>query len=480
MSLARQLAEYAHALRFSDLGETVVHEVKRRVLDSIGCALGAYDSDVARISRRVAAGAAAERGATVWCTPGRALPPIAAFTNGAMVRYLDCNDTYLSLEPAHPSDNIPAAFAAAEAAGADGPAVITSIALAYEVQCRFCDAASIRAHGWDHVTYGAFSSALAAGKLLGLTVDQLEQAVNIAGVQSAALRQTRAGQLSMWKGCAFANAARNGLFSAWLAAEGMTGPYEIFEGPMGFWKQVSGPFLLDVEQFGGRDRPFMILNTSIKFWPAEYHSQSAIDAALQLRVELGGPGEIEQLDVYTFDAAVDIIGGEPEKWRPTSRETADHSLPYCITAALVDGEITLAQFTDERIRDPQLLDLMAKIAIHRDPAATARYPEGIPNRLVITRAGGSTLEREVTYPRGHARNPMTDEEVHRKYAAWASRWMSPGQIAQLAGAVWRLDELPNLDPLMEALVLPQSNSNSKCNSTRSIPSSSSSSSSSSK
>ncbi|MBI3910722.1 MAG: MmgE/PrpD family protein [Armatimonadetes bacterium] len=451
--LARRLAEYALSIGFERLPPEDVHEVKRRVLDSLGCAYGAYHSDVARIARAVAGGCEARPGATVWGTTQRSLPALAAFANGAMVRYLDYNDTYLSLEPAHPSDNIPACAAAAEAANADGRALIAAILLAYEIQCRLCDAATIRRRGWDHVTYGYFSTALAAGRLMGLDADRLEQAVNLAGVNSAALRQTRVGQLSMWKGCAFANAARNGLFAAWLAAEGMTGPEEIFEGPMGFWCQVSGPFHLGT--LGSEGEPFMIRQTSIKFWPAEYHSQSAIDAALALRGEIQDLDAIEAVDVYSFDAAVDIIGGEPEKWRPTTRETADHSLPYCIAVALMDGAVDLEQFSEARIADPALHALMDRIQIHRDAELTARYPEGIPNRLEVTLRGGTRLAREITYPRGHARNPMTDAEVEAKFTRLARNVLPEAQVGQIRDLVWRLDTLTDLAEFTAALVVPK-------------------------
>jgi len=439
MTLARRLARYAAEVDFAALDPLVVHEVRRRVLDSFGCAYGAWTSDVARIGRALGAAARCEPGASVFGV-GRptALPPLAAFATAAMVRYLDFNDTYLSREPAHPSDNIGACFAAAEAAGASGRQLVAALALAYEIQCRLCDACSIRARGWDHVTYGCFSTALAAGKLMGLNAQELEQAVNLAGVNSAALRQTRAGQLSMWKGCAFANAGRQGVFAAWLASQGMTGPSDIFEGPMGFWKQVSGPFEVEPEGWGP---PEMILRTSIKFWPAEYHSQSAIDAALQLRAEAGGPPEVADLRIASFDAAVDIIGSEPEKWNPTTRETADHSLPYCVAVALLDGEVGLEQFSDARIARGDAQALMQRIRIERDADLNARYPEGIPNRLELTTPDGRRLVREVTYPRGHDRNPMTDDEVIAKYRSLAARCLPDARAEALREAVWRLEEL---------------------------------------
>ena len=180
---------------------------------------------------------------------GSAAPDWAAFANGVHIRYLDCNDTYLSLEPAHPSDNWAAVMAAGQIAGADGRDWIAAAAVAYEAQCRLCDAASIRARGWDHTTYGSISAALAASKLLGLSHEQTVHALGIAGTTGTALRLTRAGELSMWKGCAFAFAARNGVFAAMLAADGLTGPAPLFEGEMGFFQQVSGPF--ELHKLGG-------------------------------------------------------------------------------------------------------------------------------------------------------------------------------------------------------------------------------------
>src|SRR6059036_696407 len=199
-TLAEQLAEYALGLKFEELPAPVVHEVKRRVIDSIGCALGAWDAEPCVIARRVASRFFAERGATLLGTTHRAPADWAAFANGCLVRYLDFNDTYLSKEPAHPSDNISAALAVAEALGSDGRELIAAIALAYEVQCRLCDAASIRARGWDHVTYGAFSTALACAHLMKLDLERTRHALNIAGVAGAAMRQARAGELSHWKG----------------------------------------------------------------------------------------------------------------------------------------------------------------------------------------------------------------------------------------------------------------------------------------
>jgi 2-methylcitrate dehydratase len=452
-TLAEQLAAYAARLRFEDLPNATVHEVKRRLIDSFACAMGALGADAPTIAARVARRALSVPSATL-LAGGTSIAPLAAFANGVLVRYLDYNDTYLSKEPAHPSDNLPAVVAVSEVSGRGGKDVILAGALAYEVQCRLCDAASIRAHGWDHVTYGSFSTALAAAKLMDCDERQMVHALGLAGVDGIALRQTRAGELSMWKGCAFANAARNGVFAAMLATDGMTGPAPIFEGVFGFEKLVSGPLgaNLDIANWGGAGRPFMINETYIKYWPAEYHSQSAIDAALGIRSEITTGSEtvdaIERIDIDSFDAAVDIIGSDPEKWRPKTRETADHSLPYCVAVALADGEVGHAQFQPSRFQDERLLGLVARIQVHRDARLSARYPAGIPNRLRVRLRGGRELVREVEFPLGHARNPMSDAQVERKFHTEAGPHLDDTRRAAVLKALWELELCSNVRDVM--------------------------------
>ena len=444
--LANRFAEYSCALKFADLPKDVVHEAKRRFIDSFATAVGAMDADAYAIAKRCALRISGKPPASM-LGGGQSSAEWATFVNGLLIRYLDYNDTYLSLEPAHPSDNLAAVLGAGEIAGAGGQELITAAVLAYEIQCRLCDAASLRKHGFDHVTYGAISSAVAACKLLKLDAAKTSHTIGLAGVANTALRQTRSGELSMWKGCAFANAARNGVFAALLAAEGMTGPAPIFEGELGFMKLLTGPFTLP--KLGGGGEPFMISGTYIKFWPAEYHSQSAIDAALQLRSQIGDVRSIQAIDIHTFDAAVDIIGKDPEKWRPKTRETADHSLPYCTAVALADGDVTLAQFAPERFTDTALLDLVAKVKLHRDAALSSRYPVGIPNRLTITLADGKKLGKEVEFPRGHAKNPMTDAEVEKKFRILVEPRYGKAKADRILQTCWELEKLTSVRNLIQ-------------------------------
>jgi 2-methylcitrate dehydratase len=450
--LAERFADYACNLRFEHLPREVVHEAKRRFIDSFATAVGAMDADAFAIAKRCALRQSSVPGASL-IGGGRSSGEWSAFVNGLLIRYLDYNDTYLSLEPAHPSDNLAAILAAGEFAGASGRDLITAAVLAYEVQCRLCDASSLRKNGFDHVTYGAVSACLGACKILKLDAARTTHAVGIAGVCNTALRQTRAGELSMWKGCAFANASRNGLFAALLAAEGITGPAPIFEGNLGFMKLLTGPFT--VAPLGGEGgkkagpKDFMITHTYIKFWPAEYHAQSSIDAALQLRGEVGDIRNVKSFDIHTFDAAADIIGKDPEKWRPKTRETADHSLPYCTAVALMDGDVTLDSFDDAHLNHAALLDLVAKIKVLRDAGLTARYPKGIPNRLTITLQSGKQLVKEVEFPRGHAGNPMTDAEVEHKFRAMVAPRYGKERTETLLAGLWRMEETGHASSLVQ-------------------------------
>jgi 2-methylcitrate dehydratase len=255
----------------------------------------------------------------------------------------------------------------------------------------------------------------------------------------------------MWKGCAFANAARNGVFAATLAADGLTGPAPIFEGDLGFFQLVAREHFTPAP-FGsetGNTDGFMINKTYIKFWPAEYHSQSAIDAALQLRAELKNQVElIEKIDIHTFEASYNIIGKYPEAWAPRTRETADHSLPYCTAVALYDGNVTLQSFDEATFTDPARVAFTSKVKVYHDVTLDPGYPHGIPNRITLTLTDGRTLSREVAYPRGHAGNPMTDAEVEAKFRATVEPRYGKARADMILARCWDLESLTSVRDLI--------------------------------
>ncbi len=452
-TLAQRFADYAANLKYEDLTLEAIHEVKRRVIDSFATAAGAMDSEAYLIARKVAGRMQSTPGASL-LNGGKSSIEWATFVNGLLIRYLDFNDTYLSKEPAHPSDNLAPILAVGEAYGATGKEVITAAVLAYEIQCRLCDACSLRAQGVDHVTYGAISSAVAAAKLMKLDASKIAHAIGLAGVSNVALRQTRSGELSMWKGCAFANAARNGVFAALLAADGMTGPAPIFEGDLGFMKLVTrSPFTVaPMGGEAGNSDGFMINKTYIKNWPAEYHSQSAIDAALQLRKEMNfDVSKVKSIDIYTFEASYNIIGKYAEAWKPKTRETADHSLPYCTAVALFDGHVGLEQFAPERFTKADIVDFTAKVKIHLDDELSKGYPQGIPNRIVVTNNDGQIFTKEVAYPRGHAENPMHDAEVKTKFRITVEPRFGKKKAEIVLEKCWELDKLTEVGQLITLL-----------------------------
>lgn len=437
------LSDYAIQLTNEKIPQEAVHQVKRLLIDSLGCAMGAYLADPSRIARSHALEVTANPGSTVLGTKHRTAPELAAFANGVMVRYLDFNDAGLG----HPSDNIPAVLAAAEYAGVDTRTAITGIALAYEIHVRFGEAAPLDSRGWDHVTYTALASAAGAGKVMGLTHEKMANALALAATANTALRQVRLGNLSMWKGCAAANAGRNGVFAAQMAGHGLTGPDEAFEGAMGFLKQIAGP--IELSPFGGNGRPFKVEKCAFKYFPAQHDTQCAIQPALEIRQVLGGRvDEIERIIVETYDQAVARAAGSPDKWNPRNRETADHSIPYVLAVAFVNGTVWLEDFKEDRLGDPQLVALMRRIEVRTNVEYTRAYPEANCFRIeVITRSGERHI-RETRYARGHSSNPMTDLEIEAKFQKLAEPMLGPRRVNQILDRLWHVEEVQNLRELL--------------------------------
>jgi len=453
MTLAEELSHYAYSLKYSDIPENIVHESKKRIIDALGCGIGAFNAEPVRFSRKIAERAKVNDGSTLLGTRRKSTPDMASFVNSIMIRYFDYNDTYLSREPAHPSDNLGACISVAHSESANGKDLLLSVALAFEIQCRLCDAADIRHRGWDHVCYGLVSTALASGRLMGLNSEKMTQAVNLALNSHITMRQVRAGELSMWKGCSFANAGRNGVFSALLAGEGMTGPSPIFEGEMGFFKQVSGPFQINTEDFGGRKGSFKIGETYLKYFPAEIHSQTAIWAALEARKEIGDLNEITSVEIASHEAGYTILGKDPEKWTPATKETADHSLPYIVAMALLEGMIDNSSYAPKKFMDPKTLSFLKKVTVVEDKDLTAMYPEAVANRITVKLSSGKVISKQVNYHKGHPKNPMSDQDVEKKFRILTKRQLGESQAKRALDMLWTLEKVSDVSRLFSALVV---------------------------
>ena len=451
-TIVGQLSSYAAALRYEDLPREVVHQAKRLIIDTLGCAFGGYAGEPAKIAREIAATVTSTRPATVIVSGQRSSPDLAAFANGVMIRFLDFNDGYTSTgESGHPSDSIAAVLAAAEIGRRSGREVIAATVLAYEVFCRVCDEADLKPLGFDHVTVGGMASTAAAARLLGLPEQKIAEAFNLGIAPNIALYQTRIGNVSMWKGCAYANASRNAVFAAMLAARGMTGPAPIFEGVGGYFKAITrAPFKLAA--LGGREHPFKIMECSIKRYPLGQYSQTVVQAALEAREKVASADEIAEVQIQTVSTAVRLMAGDPEKWVPATRETADHSMPYTVAVALIHGAVEERHFDHEYLHDQKILALAQRVKVEASEEADRRMPEAMLCKLKLVTRSGATHTAVVDYHKGHYKNPMSDAEVEAKFRGLAQNVLKPAQTDRLLEVLWKIEDVADAGEIVQLTV----------------------------
>lgn len=435
------LAASLASMEFDALPERAVHETKRRVIDSIACAAGAFSYPLSATMRRVAGGQTAG-GARVWFTGAPGPVDLAGLANGTMVRYLDLSDTILSKAAGHPSDMIPALVALAEAAGADGQSLILAIAAAYAVYGGLCDAVAFQKRAVDQSTAAALGAAAGASRLLGLDATSTGQALALALGANVNLYNVRQGALSDWKAIAGPNAARNGIFAAQMAAEGLTGPSAVFDGASGL-KEIVGAFDVAFE-------PARIVNTHLKAYPVCYHGQSAVDAATSLAGRIPA-GTIRSVRVETYETAFLAMANDPSRWAPENRETADHAIPFVVGTVLMTGQLRPEDYGSERLGDPALRDFMQRIEVTASEHFTARYPAEARTRITLVDADGQTVTGETIQPKGHVDNPLSDAELEAKFdALWPAGFGQEAKTA-LIDAVWHLDRLGNTRALVDRI-----------------------------
>jgi 2-methylcitrate dehydratase len=448
--LAERLAAYADRLRYSDLDAATIEAVKSHLIDTLGCAVAAFDEKPVRICREVAL-AGGRGGATVIGTGARVSPDLAAFANGGAARYYDLNDVYVSRLTIHPSDTISACLAIAETERVSGRELIAAIVLAYEINCRLLDAFDITTRGWDAPVFGLPAVALAAGKLMKLPPEKLVQAVNISINDHIPMIQTRVQTLSDWKGLAAAEAARNAVFAALLARGGLTGPSPIFEGRAGFFQQVSGPAEIDVGAFGRAGIAYRINACGMKPYPAVVWAQTAIDASITFAREAGGLDRMAAIEIAATRRGFQMTASEPEKWAPDTRETADHSMPYIAARAMFDGEVTNDSYSPEKLRDPRILAFMRKISVKEDPALTALQGDAVPTRVTAILDDGRRITRQVDDVPGFAGRPMQRIDVERKFRSNVGKRWPRERVQSVLDALWGLDQANDLGSLLGQL-----------------------------
>jgi 2-methylcitrate dehydratase len=440
MTVLEELAEFIVRATVDRVSPARRLDLKIRILDSLGCAIGALGADPVRHVRDFVADFASD-GCCTLVGGGKSGPDRATLLNGALVRYLDFNDSYLARrETCHPSDNLAAVLAAAELAKTDGGTLLTALAVAYQVQCRLSDVAPVRDRGFDHTTHLAYSVAAGVSRALSLDVRHTANAIAISGSALNALRVTRTGTLSNWKGLAAPFAASAAMQATLLAQRGITGPAEVFEGNKGFMQSVAGPFAID----WGRESLDRVERTIIKRYNAEIHSQTAIEAALELQADHGfAARDIEKVEVDVFEVAHRIIGGgeEGDKTLVFSKEDADHSLPYLIAVALLDHTVMPAQFAPRRLQRADVQSLLCRVVVRPLAEFSARFPEEMPTRVTVTLTDGRILTRTLADYPGFRTRPHSWDDAVSKFTALAEPHASQSVRADIVAAISVLDQI---------------------------------------
>lgn len=446
-----RLCRYTRTLTFDTLPAVVVHHAKRTLIDTIGCALGGFHAPPTNMARELAQRIECTRPSRILGTHDKSSSDMTGFANGCMIRYLDYNDAYASPSGGHPSDMLAAILAISEAARCDGRTMITAMVVAYEVFCRLSDSLPVGELGWDHGTLSVIGAVCGVGKILGLDHHALGQAISLAVVTNVPLGVTRVGELSMWKGCAAANASRAALFAAQLAELGMTGPVSPFEGQNGLMEKTLGRSI-DLPPFDHEREGFRIMSNILKFFPCQTHTQGPISLALQLRLNVT-VHDIAAIRIRTYGKAVSTAATEAEKWAPNSRETADHSIPYLVAHALQHGTVTPSSFTDDYLKDPAVLELVKRIRVEEDAHFTKRFSKEYNCNMEVTTKSGEEFTAAIVHPKGFPGNSLSDTEVEEKFRSLAHDLLPVKQAAHALEILWSFEDVTNVNSLFDSLVV---------------------------
>jgi 2-methylcitrate dehydratase len=461
--LSHTIAEWACSLKYEHLSPAAIQAAKLFWFDSIGCALGGSQQDDARILLKHYRAMGGGNGkATAFVSGFKTNPVDAAFLNGHMIRAMDYNDIYWKADPCHPSDLIAAPLALCESEGLSGKDLILATIIAYEIEMRLCEIGrpGVREYGWHHATLSAFAAPVAAGRVLNLTPEQMVSAIGISASRTFCPGAVTAGKLTNMKNTVDPWAGRMGAESALLARDGFSGPEHIIDGKEGLFAvfhhvQCKGePAAFDGEALVA-DLPhsstshYRILDCGMKSFPIEALSHSPLTAMMKTVKEHNiKSDEVKEIKVEVIARAADILG-DPHKYRPDSKETADHSLPYCMAVGLVDGMVTPLQFREERVRDQSLIPIMDKVKVVANEEFEALFPKFQPSRVTITTKDGKSHSTRVDVPKGDPRDPMTEEEIAVKFTALGRDVIGRDQCKKLQKLIMSLDTADKLDGLFE-------------------------------
>jgi len=448
-TITARMARWAAAIDYKHLSAEAVYQAKRFLLDSVGCALGGYQQHDVKIALEVLDEIAGRGPATVIGTGKRIDPVSASLANALMVRCMDYNDIYWKQDPSHPSDIFPAGLACCERAKSGGKELIVGLVLGHEFEMRFCEAAfpGIRERGWHHATLTAFVSPFVAGRALRLPWEQIQHAVGISASRHCTLGAVTAGKLTMMKNTVDPLATQSGVLAALLAEKGYTGPEHVVDGKEGLTHCFGPEWKLNILT-DGLGESWRITQCGMKAFPTEALTHTPISAVLDLvKGNDLKPEDVEKIEIRSLARAADILS-DPSKYDPHTKETADHSLPYVIAAALAERQVTPVQFTMEKIMDPTIRAQLRKVEVVADPEIEKVFPALQRVVVNITTTDGSMYTKQLDYPKGDPRNPLADAEIEEKFAALAEGVLSPGAQKKLKDAIWNLEKIASVSKLM--------------------------------
>ena len=448
-TVTAQMARWAANLNYRQLSPEAVYQAKRFLLDSIGCALGGYQQHDVKIALEVLDEIAGRGPATVIGTGKKMDPVSASLANGLMIRCMDYNDIYWKQDPSHPSDIFPAAMAGCERAKSDGKELIVGLVLGHEFEMRFCEAAfpGIRERGWHHATLTAFVSPIVAGRALYLPWQQIQHAIGISASRHCTLGAVTAGKLTMMKNTVDPMATQSGMLAALMAEKGYTGPEHVVDGKEGLTHCFGPEWKLNLLT-DGLGESWRITQCGMKFFPTEALTHAPISAVLDLVKDNDlRPENVEKIQIRSLARAADILS-DPSKYDPHTKETADHSLPYVIAAALAERQVTPAQFEMAKIMDPTIRAQLKKVEVVADPEIEKVFPALQRVIVNITTTDGKTFTKQLDYPKGDPRNPLSDAEIEEKFAALADGVLSKKAQEKLKDAIWNLEKVSSVSKLM--------------------------------
>jgi 2-methylcitrate dehydratase len=428
-----RLARILLGIEYDDLPDSVVHQAKRIALDSFACAIGGFSGQPTEIVRKFVRRSGGREEATVMGSGEMANRVQATFANGTALRYLDHNDYYYRRDNSHASGNVAAAFAVAEAEGLGGREALLGTIIGYEMQLRLCHhCGSMWNRGWASATNLAMSGAVLSSKLMGLDETATANAIAIAGSHNNTLTESKHGNIPMLKATAEAFICKGGVEAAMLAADGLTGPEQIFEGRWGWIPVIAGDGDPDglTQPMAGR---YMIMDTCLKPYAAEMMTQSSVQAAIDVVAKNGiDPRQAKRIVARFHEFAFKKPSWDEKKLDPKDRETADHSFTYCIAVALLDGACGPEQFTEAKLADPDVRAVMAKIG----------------TAITVEMTDGKTFEEICDTPPGHPENPMSDSDIEDKFRRLCGGVLSDSEIERAIEATWKLEDCDDLGGYM--------------------------------